>query len=164
MGRRVGPDTVERATLAFHSFAKRLSPDAYFAALEDFNRVRRAVGRFFARHDVWLSPTCAQGPAPFGTYGMTIDVPPEAFLVHEERPCQFMIVYNVTGQPAISLPLGAHGDGCPIGVQLGARPGEEHHLIRLAAALEDAMPWRDRIPPLHVTRLVATHHGAGTAC
>ncbi|MSP82287.1 MAG: amidase [Alphaproteobacteria bacterium] len=153
LGREVGPDTVERATLAFHAFAKGQSPARYFAALADCNTVRRTVGRFFTTHDVWLSPTCAQVAAPFGTYGMNISVPPEDFLVHEQRPCQFMIVNNVTGQPAISLPLGMHSNGLPIGVQLGARPGEEHLLVQLGTALEEAMPWRHRVPPLHVTNL-----------
>jgi len=63
-----------------------------------------------------------------------------------------MVPYNVTGQPAISLPLGMHSNGLPIGVQLGARPGEDHLLIELGAALERAMPWRDRKPPIHVAQ------------
>jgi amidase len=64
---------------------------------------------------------------------------------------QFMVAYNVTGQPAMSLPLGMHSSGLPIGVQLGARPGEDHPLIELGTALERAMPRRVRIPPMHVT-------------
>jgi amidase len=84
---------------------------------------------------------------------MNIDLPPEEFLVHEQRPCQFMIAYNVTGQPALSLPLAVHSNGLPIGVQLGAKPGEEHSLIELGSQLERAMPWASRLPPLHVSRL-----------
>jgi amidase len=151
-GRAVGPDTVERATLKFHAFAKGQSADSYFAALEDFNLIRRAIGGFFTRHDIWIGPTCAQVAKPFGTYGMNIELPPEAFLVHEQRPCQFMIANNVTGQPGLSLPLAMHSSGLPIGVQLTARHSEEHLLIQLGAALEEAMPWRGRVPPLHVSR------------
>lgn len=151
-GRTVGPDTVEKASLKFYEFAKRQSADAYFAGLEEFNRIRRRIGGFFQHHDIWLSPTCAQVAKPFGTYGMNIDLPPEEFLVHEQRPCQFMIVYNVTGQPAISLPLAQHSNGLPIGLQLGARHSEEHLLIQLGAALEREMPWQGRVPPLHVSR------------
>ena len=137
----------------FYEFAKRLSAAQLFAALEEFNRIRRAIGRFFRQYDVLVTPTCAQVAAPFGVYGMNVDVPPDEFLIHEQRPCQFMIAYNVTGQPALSLPLGQHSNGLPIGVQLGARHSEEHRLIQLGAALEQAMSWRDRVPPLHVTRL-----------
>ena len=149
--RTVGPDTVERATLRFYNFAKQRSADAYFAALSDFNTTRRAVGSFFLDHDIWLSPTCAQVSQPFGAYGMNLDLQPEDFLVHEERPCQFLSLYNVLGQPAISLPLAMHSSGLPIGIQLGARHSEEHLLIGLGAALEQAMPWSGRTPELHVS-------------
>jgi amidase len=62
----------------------------------------------------------------------------------------FCTAANVTGQPAISLPLGQSRSGLPIGVQFIAKFGEEATLIRLASYLEQAMPWRDRIPPVHV--------------
>jgi amidase len=151
-GRTVGHDTVEKATLKFYEFAKRQSPAKYFAAFDDFNRQRRAIGRFFAGYDVWVTPTCAQVAQPFGVYGMNIDLPPEQFLIHEQRPCQFMIANNVTGQPGLSLPLGQHSSGLPIGIQLTARHSEEHLLVQLGAALEQAMPWRGRVPPLHASR------------
>lgn len=152
-GRKVGPDTVERATLAFYEFAKSRSVEAYFAAVEELNVFRRQIGKWFARYDIWLSPTCAQVAQPNGVYGMNIDVAPLEFLQHEQRPCQFMVWVNVCGVPAISLPLAQHSSGLPIGLQLAARPGHEEHLIGLGAELEQAMPWRNRTPPLHVSRL-----------
>ncbi|MFO1090323.1 MAG: amidase [Hyphomicrobiales bacterium] len=152
-GRRVGPDTVERATLRFYEFAKSRSVDAYFAAMEQLNVFRRQIGGWFETFDIWLSPTCAQVAQPNGVFGMNIDVEPEAFLQHEQRPCQFMVWANVCGAPAISLPLALHSSGLPIGVQLAARPGYEEHLIGLGAELEQAMPWAQRIPALHVSRL-----------
>ena len=59
------------------------------------------------------------------------------------------------GTPAISLPLAMHATGLPIGVQLAGRPADEHLVLQLAAALEQAMPWRDQVPPLHVSKLVS---------
>jgi amidase len=59
---------------------------------------------------------------------------------------------NVTGQPAITLPLGQSKSGLPIGVQFMARFGEEDTLIRLASYLEKKMPWSDRIPPVHASK------------
>ncbi len=56
------------------------------------------------------------------------------------------------GTPAMSLPLAMHSTGVPIGVQIAARPAEEHVLLQLAMALEKAMPWKNRVPPLHVSR------------
>ena len=149
-GRKVGLGTVESATLRFYEFAKSVSHANYLDALAYMNKARRAIGAFFARHDIWLTPTTAQTGPKLGYYSMDIDLPPEEFITREERTQQFMVPYNVTGQPAISLPLGMHSSGLPIGVQLGARPGEDHLLIELGAALERAMPWRDRKPAIHV--------------
>jgi amidase len=149
-GRKVGPDTVEAATLCFYEFAKSVSHTRFLEALAYLNTARRAIGAFFADHDIWLSPTTAQTGPRLGTYNMNIDLPPEAFIAREERSQQFMVPYNVTGQPAMSLPLAVHSSGLPIGVQLGARPGEDHLLIELGAVLEREMPWRDRKPPIHV--------------
>jgi len=58
------------------------------------------------------------------------------------------MLFNLTGQPAISLPFSWNGDGLPIGIQLAARPGDEAALLRLAAQLEEARPWQQRRPPL----------------
>jgi amidase len=148
MGRTVGPDTVEAATLRFYEFAKTVPHTRFLDALAVMNTARRAIGGFFTRYDVWVTPTAAQVAPRHGTYNMNVDLPVEEFLAHEERSQQFMVPYNVTGQPAISLPLGMHSSGLPIGVQLAARPAEDHLLIELGAALEAAMPWRSRKPPL----------------
>jgi amidase len=152
-GRKVGPDTVEPMTLKFYEWSKTCSADSYFRALAALNGYRRQIGRWFEHYDIWLTPTCAEVAAPRGRYGMNIDVKPEEFLRHEQRPCQFMVWANVCGAPALSLPLGQHSNGLPIGVQLGARPGHEENLIALGAELERAMPWAARLPGAHVTRL-----------
>jgi amidase len=69
------------------------------------------------------------------------------------RPtCQFTLPHNIMGTPAISLPLAVNSAGLPIGIQIGMKPGEEHVVLQLAAALEEARPWADRVPPLHVSK------------
>jgi amidase len=64
----------------------------------------------------------------------------------------FTLVFNISGQPALSLPLGHSADGLPIGVQIVAPYGREDLLFRVAAMLETAKPWRDRVPPGFVGR------------
>ena len=153
-GRKVGPATVERASLAFYEFAKGRSVNAYFKAMEDLNVFRRRIGAFYNRFDIWLTPTCAQVSQPNALYGMNVDVPAMEFLQREQKPCQFMVWVNVTGVPAISLPLGQHSNGLPIGVQFAAKPGHEEQLIGLGSQLEQAMPWKNRLPPSHVSRIL----------
>jgi amidase len=67
-------------------------------------------------------------------------------------PCQYTIPHNIMGTPAISLPLAMHSSGVPIGVQIAAKPAAEHVVLQLATALEEATPWKSRIPALHVSK------------
>lgn len=154
-GRKPGPDTLEAGTLVAYEHAKRITPATFLTAIGAMNAARRSLGRFFARgYDVWLSPTTATVAPPHGTFnlglpGVTIENFVERTLA---MPAQFTLPHNVMGTPAISLPLAAHSSGLPIGVQLGARPAQEHVLLQLAAVLEQQMPWSDRMPVLHVSK------------
>jgi Asp-tRNA(Asn)/Glu-tRNA(Gln) amidotransferase A subunit family amidase len=67
----------------------------------------------------------------------------------------FTPLANLTGQPAISLPLGRDADGMPLGVMLTAQTLREDLLLAVAAALEEALPWRDRRPALYAGEPVA---------
>jgi Asp-tRNA(Asn)/Glu-tRNA(Gln) amidotransferase A subunit family amidase len=69
------------------------------------------------------------------------------------KPDVFSPLFNTTGQPAISLPLYQSRNGSQIGIQFVGRFGDEATLLRLAALLEQAMPWRHRRPPVHVASL-----------
>jgi amidase len=149
-GRRPGPDTLEAGTLRFYEHAKTVSFDRFLEGLSELNRAARLMGPFFAAHDVWLSPTTAQPAQLRGAYSMDVDLPPHEFLRREQTIAQFLVPYNAAGLPAISLPLAQHSSGLPIGIQLGAGSACEHVLLELAADLEQALPWRDRRPGLHV--------------
>jgi amidase len=97
-----------------------------------------------------LSPTLASPPVPVGHFTAGGD-PAEDF-ARQERFTPFTAVYNVTGQPAVSLPLhwteaAEDRPVLPIGVMLAGRPAQEATLIMLSAQLEDARPWVDRRPP-----------------
>jgi amidase len=153
-GRKPGPDTLEPAILSLYEHAKTVTAARFFAAQAAVNRARRKLGTFYSTYDIWLSPTTARVSEPWGRYhlskpGVTArNNAQELFCV----PCQFTIPHNIMGTPALSLPLALHSTGLPIGVQLAGRPAAEHLLLQLGTALEQAMPWAGRTPPLHVTK------------
>jgi amidase len=154
-GRDIGPDTLEPATLEIYEHAKRMKPADFIAAMGALNAARRQLGAYFTRYDVWLSPTTARVSEPWGNYNLgrsdvAFDELPEKVF---RGTCQFTLPHNIMGTPAISLPLAMHPNGLPIGIQIGAPPAHEHVVLQLAAALEAAMPWKDRVPPLHVSRV-----------
>ncbi|WP_138733024.1 amidase [Modestobacter excelsi] len=97
-----------------------------------------------SRYDVLLSPICTMPPRPVGWFG---DDGPEDF-ERQKRYAAFPAVYNVTGQPAVSVPLWWTAAGLPIGTMLVGRPADEATLISLAAQLEQARPWAHRHPAL----------------
>ena len=118
------------------------------AALDAQHRVTRPIGLFLGRYDLLLTPTIGQLPAPHGT--LDYDNPDHTVRswlrrIFEYGP--FTSPFNISGNPAISLPLGHSREGLPIGVQLVAATGREDLLLRVAAQLEQAVPWRHRHPP-----------------
>jgi amidase len=153
-GHAIGPDTLEPVVWKIYEYAKSMRPAQFLDAMDVLNAARRSLGAYFSRYDVWLSPTTARTAEPWGNYNLgrtdaTFEELPEKIY----RPvCQFTLPHNIMGTPAISLPLAMHSNGLPIGVQLGTRPADEHVILQLAAALEEAMPWATRTPPLHASR------------
>jgi amidase len=122
--------------------------------MASINATRRKLGAYFRRYDVWLSPTAPRTSEPWGNYNFgRTDVAFDEIAEKLYRGfAQFTLPHNIMGTPAISLPLAMHENGLPIGVQLGTRPADEHVILQLATALEEALPWRDRVPPMHVSR------------
>ncbi|MSP83043.1 MAG: amidase [Alphaproteobacteria bacterium] len=153
MGRTIGPDTLEPITLQIYERSKSVGAKAFLDGIAFMNTARRRLGRVFAEHDVWLTPTTALVAERHGLYNQSLQgVDVKDWIVNADKPLQFCFPHNIMGTPAISLPLAMHSTGLPIGVQLGGRPSEDHVVLQLAAVLEAAMPWRNRIPPLHVSR------------
>jgi amidase len=153
-GHAIGPDTLEPITFAIYEHARRMKPAQFINAMAAVNAARRKLGAYFTRYDVWLSPTTARVSEPWGNYNLgrtevSFDDIPEKIY---RGTCQFTLPHNIMGTPAISLPLAMHPSGLPIGVQLGTRPADEHVILQLAAALEEALPWTGRVPALHVSR------------
>ena len=154
-GHAVGPDTLEPVTLAVYEHAKRMTPGDFLQANALVNATRRKLARYFTRHDVWITPTTTRPAEPWGNYNLGRTGLRSMMEIAEQvwrPPCQFTLPHNIMGTPAISLPLAQSASGLPIGVQIGMRPGDEHVLLQLAATLEQARPWAERVPPLHASR------------
>ena len=117
----------------------------YVAALSTLQMLSRRAVVGTARYDVVLTPTLAQPPAPVGWF--TDGAGPAEDFERQKQFTPFTSVYNMTGQPAVNVPL-YWADGLPIGVMLVGRPAGEATLISLAAQLESARPWADRHPEL----------------
>jgi amidase len=123
-----------------------------FQALSVFNRINRSVGAFMQGCDVLLSPTMPTPPAALGVYNANDDsLNAKAWmekLFHGAGA--YTSLFNITGQPAISLPLHQTDSGLPIGIHFAARLGDEATLFRLAGQLEQTTPWIDRKPPISI--------------
>lgn len=113
---------------------------------EESWQVAAQFGRDF---DVVLTPTMARLPAPAGELVDEANSQPDEMRLREAQMVAFTSWVNLAGLPAISLPLGMSLGGLPIGVQLVGAPWGEATLLSLAAAIEAAAPWRDRIPPAY---------------
>jgi amidase len=166
LGRAPRRNELEAATWALGLLAGALSAQDFASALRHLELVARQVGVFFQEHDVLLTPTLATPPPRIGEIGSTdVEKKKLAFLgmigsgrlikaaglLEEAAKTAFDFIpwtplYNVTGQPAMSVPLCWSDDGLPIGVHFVARFAEEATLFRLGSQLERARPWFDRLP------------------
>ena len=123
----------------------RLSGADVAAALFARDALYPCFTRFFAQHDLLLTPTLAAPPPEIGHLVATADdVDLASLRVAELIP--FTAQFNATGQPAMSLPLATSSTGLPIGTQLVAGYGREDVLFRLAGQIEAAAPWAQRVP------------------
>jgi Asp-tRNA(Asn)/Glu-tRNA(Gln) amidotransferase A subunit family amidase len=119
-----------------------------YAAGVDSLRLRGAAFESWCRdegYDLWLTPTLTIQTRPLGEFKPTKEDP---FGSVGMEPSRFTVPSNVSGQPSMSLPLHESSDGTPLGVQLTAAYDREDLLLRVAAQLEQAMPWADRRPPV----------------
>ena len=108
----------------------------------------RQIAAFFETYDVLISPTIAHPPPKTGYILSDLDDIEE--IIGRLFPfTPFTGIFNLTGQPAMSLPLYWDSDGLPIGIQVAARYAEEALLFRLAGQLEKERPWIDKRPPIY---------------
>jgi amidase len=146
-GRPAREDEVERITWATARRGEQVSAADYVRATQTAHRLGRQMAAFHTNWDVLLTPGLATLPPPLGFIDMMMDDFDEYWRrVFHFSP--FTVWFNITGQPAMMLPLGRASSGIPMATQLVARYGDEATIFRLAAQLEAARPWFDRKPAL----------------
>ena len=150
LGTPPSPDTVEACTLAMLHRGMTISAVELLDAYGACNAVGRAIGAFFEGAEVLLLPTVARPPWMIGELDQNDSALDSDAWVRKLFAvyAPFTAMFNITGQPAISLPLAWSDGGLPIGVQLVARYGEEATLLRLASQLEQVFPWAARVPSI----------------
>lgn len=145
LGREPRAEDFEAHTWKMFSLDASRRPSDLFLAIQDMQRMAREIAPFFARYDALLTPTTTQPPQPNGWFDFDPAHPRQSTQRVGDIP-KFTAVANLTGQPAISLPLHRTPEGLPVGVQIIGRYGDEYGLLRLASQLESDQPWRDLWP------------------
>jgi amidase len=145
-GKKPDPSGFERVTWAMIEMGRRISAPDYVMMVNRLHGISREIAVFFENYDALLTPTLAEPPIELGV----LDMMSEDLAAYTERLWRFTpftYAFNVTGQPAMSVPLSWNKAGLPVGVHFVGRYGDEATLFRLAAQLEQARPWADRRPP-----------------
>ncbi len=138
-----GPDKLEGLTLAYYERGKTVSAARYIQSKIVLGHMARGVARFHQRYDLWLTPTLGEPPWKLGRFDPDrTDL--TAAMAEFGAYVPFTPLQNVTGQPAINLPLFWTAAGIPIGVQFVGAFGDELTLLQLATQLERAHPWAER--------------------
>jgi Asp-tRNA(Asn)/Glu-tRNA(Gln) amidotransferase A subunit family amidase len=135
------PDAMDPVVRRAWEAGRRLSAADYLAAVTRMHNISREIVQALHSYDATLAPTLPSGALRLG-------LPIESYEKQLYPYIQFTFPFNATGQPAFSLPDGFTKSGLPIGLQIIGRPAGELGIIALAAAFEEARPWRDQRPPL----------------
>ena len=143
LGRPLGDDDLEPFTRFLHERMLDVPGIEVSRALQSIEIVSRDVARFFETHDIWLTSTL---PVPVPELGWLDTTSNEAMFTRAGRFSELTAVFNVTGQPAASVPGGFDDNGLPVGVQLVGRHCSEELLLQLAAQIEQAAPWPTLAP------------------
>jgi Asp-tRNA(Asn)/Glu-tRNA(Gln) amidotransferase A subunit family amidase len=145
LGRGPAPGELEGITRALAEEGSAISATAYCETLDRLHRFGRRLAGFFASFDVVLSPVLSRPAWRLGEYDSRY-TDSQSFFETVSAYSPFCWPYNMSGQPAMSVPLHWTDEGLPVGLQFAGRYGDEATLLQLAAQLEQAAPWGNRRP------------------
>jgi amidase len=145
-GRPPEDDEIEPLSRAVHDAARDITSVGYLGAVAQLQALARGLVAFFAGYDILLTPALAERPLAIGECN-GLGERPMADLARSGAFTPFTSLFNVTGQPAITVPVGFGEDGLPTSVQLVGKPLAEDTLLQVAAQMEAARPWAHQRPP-----------------
>ena len=166
LGRKVTQNDIEKMTYTIGLIGRCISAGDFVAAMNDWDDIARSMGRFHEDYDLYITPTVAAPPvkigelslSPIERFGMGIvntfglgrllvySGMTEKIAIESLSKTPFTQLANLTGQPAMSMPLHFTNDNLPVGVQFIAKPGDEKTLFRIASQIEKEVPWFDNVP------------------
>jgi amidase len=146
LGRPIGDDEIESRNAAYRRAGQALGAVRYLQSRAWLGMWARRMAGWWREHDLLVTPTLGAPPPELGWF-MADGPEHEGRRIASFSP--YTAQFNMTGQPAVSLPLHWTPAGLPVGVQLVAAYGREDILIQVASQLEQAAPWADRRPPIH---------------
>lgn len=164
VGRKPAASYFEPSTWFLYQVGRKLSAAELQQARDAAQAAGRSLARFFSRYDLFVTPTLAYPPVRLGVLDIkpietaalsTLRVLPVGAALravlgqladHSLELTPNTQLFNQTGQPAVSLPMHQTPDGLPVGVQFVARFAEDALLVRVASQIEEARPWKDRVP------------------
>jgi amidase len=141
-------ERIEPLNRALYELSKEIPSAQYWRASTRMQALIRDIAAAQSAYDVVLTPALAKPPIPIGALWEGSELDPTMPIINSALFTPFTVAANLSGQPAANLPLFEH-DGLPLCVQAIGRLGDEATLIRLASQLETALPWAQRMPPLH---------------
>ncbi|MEH6605746.1 MAG: amidase [Pseudomonadales bacterium] len=145
LGRKATESDLEPVIWQRYQEALTHTSEQLFNALATLEKIGRQIATLQLEYDVLLSPTLAKPPVEIGKLSLNQDN--ELYKREAIYVSAFTMLYNATGQPAMSVPLHWTRSGLPVGVMFAGRFGEEQTLLQLAAQLEQAKPWFDKLAP-----------------
>lgn len=146
IGRPANRDELEITTWELVERGRKVSAVDLLHAIDQMHAASRAISPFFDKYDTWLTPTLSQPPLPLGVLNKSYGGADE-WWKFDLSFNPWNTIANLTGNPAMSVPLAWDETGLPIGLLFTGRYGDESGLFRLAGQLERAYRWGERVPP-----------------
>ena len=146
LGRAVREDEMEPLDWAMLQSAKKAGALDLFRARAAFDKAGRLIDAFLSQYDLILTPTTAVPAQLLGV--LRLDQPFQSYAAEAVKSSAFTSLFNISGHPAMSVPLHWTADKLPVGAHVVAPFGGEGRLLGLAAQLEQALPWAQRMPDL----------------